>query len=288
MPRPEKQKDNPEIKAESELYKILIGLNKHNDKAIWLVSELEKVPEKSKNLEFCQAYTILLFQKNIEDENDREFMLAACGLLKGFEFKSREFSKRMQRYQKHAKYYNDFFKGKISAGSIGGMCRKEMLRIAGELEIKLTTKLEKNDGRLGLINDVPKELKFPEPRQIPDIKLDIDDIDISTKIKKLIFDFSNPAKVVITKSIPNAGKEVINIASDNITEITIIMSILIIVAIGWFWNDSNQSDHALEELAKNGKYQQEEVVEKKPQKIKGVQSPQIEMSVINDDITSPY
>lgn len=168
MSRPKKQKNNSEPEVDSELYLALIGLNTHEDKACELMCILEAIPQDSNPyaLEFCKAYTIFLFQEYI-DENDREMMLAICGLLKGFEFKPRKFAARMWKYREHAKYYNDFFNGKISPTSIAGMCRNELLRIARELERKLTIELAKNEGKLGLIDNIPKELKLPIPHSIP-------------------------------------------------------------------------------------------------------------------------
>ena len=211
MPRPKKPKDNPEVKEESELYIILTDLNKHEDNVKCLVATLEKIPEKSITLDFGRAYTICLFQEYIEDDNDREMMLAICGLLKGFEFKPRKFAVRMWEYKEHAKYYNDFFKGKMSLASIGGMCRREMVRIARELEDKLTIKLAENGGKLGLINDIPKELELPTPRSIP---VDEHNTKQDTPSEEIIIDTSDPWKIVITKILPNAVKNCLLYTSD--------------------------------------------------------------------------
>lgn len=243
MSRPKKQKDDPEIKKESDLYKILINLNKHNDEAIRLVSELEKVPEKSITLEFCQTYTILLFKEYIDNENDREMMLAMCGLLKGFEFKPRKFAVRMGEYREHAKYYNDFFKGEMTSVSIGAMCRVEMLRIARELEERLVTKLAENEDGLGLINAVPKKLELPAPRSI---SADEHNTKQDTPSEEIIIDISDDRKIVITKILSNTVKKITTICKSNTTNIKIIMVLALIIAAnlsGIVWYEQDYKSH---------------------------------------------
>lgn len=253
MPRPKKQKDSPEINKESELYKILIGLNKDKNMARKLVSELEKIPRESKPLDFCQAYTILLFQRYIEDKNDREMMLAMCGLLEGFEFQPQKFASRMWEYQKCAKYYNDFFKGKISFTSIGGMCRKELLRISRELEEKLIVKLAEKGGRLSLIDDVPKELKLPAPRKPPARESTEEHI-----TSEIIIDTLDKSKIVITR-ISGKMKKVITISCDNIDKITIIGVLALVLSGFLVWS---QRPTYRVHIDDNGEYVMEKELQK--------------------------
>ena len=228
MARPKKQKDNPEPKKESELRLALIGLNTCETNAKDLMFLLEGIPKEpnSKTLEFCKAYTILLFETYIEDDNDRELMLAICGLLEGYEFRPRKYGARMWEYRQHAKKYNDFLNGKMSPVSISGMCRKQLLRIAGELEENLKVQLEKNEGKLGLIANVPETLKLPIPRDVPSDSCDVKKV---STLEEIIIDTSDDSKIVITKILSNMAKKIITVSKESTTEIKFIASLLLLI-----------------------------------------------------------
>ena len=182
MPRPKKQKDNSGIKQDSELYEILWDLHNHIDKADELVKYLEKIPEGSRPHEFCKAYTIKLFQKYIDGEDSQELMLVACNLLKGFNH--RNLDDRMQEYRKYIGRYNSLIKESWSVSTYSTKYRELLKNIIHDLEPKLKEKMKKNERKLGLIDDVPNELKLPIPRNVPadlhNIKNDVPSEEITT------------------------------------------------------------------------------------------------------------
>lgn len=166
MSGPKKQEDNSEPKAGAELYEILWDLHNHIDKADELVKHLEGVSEGSKSRDFCKAYVIKLFQEYIDDEDAKELMLAVCNLLNGFNNKNLD--DRMQAYRGYIGRYNSLIKESWSTSTYSTNYRNLLKTIIHNLEPKLESKKKQNNGKLGLIDDVPKEFELPTPRSIPD------------------------------------------------------------------------------------------------------------------------
>lgn len=164
MSRSKKTKD--EIKKQSELNQILSDIRKDITLTIDLVKLLEGIPDKqSKQHEnFCKSYTIVLFQKYIKDKDDREMMLAACGLLKGFEFQEQQLDKRMTDYRQYAQEHNTWIKRSWVASSYATKYRSKLNEIVIKLEQDLTSDIAKNKGKLGIIEEVSEKLEYPEPQ----------------------------------------------------------------------------------------------------------------------------
>lgn len=132
------------------------------------------------DIKFCKAYTIALIQTyckgktKLEAENSGgvagraedkiEFMLVTYGLLEGFEFKSGCLSVRMHDYYAHAHGYNSLIKGVWNGGSIDKMTRDISDDIERELANTLYDLTIQNNGNLGFLDKVPKELNLPTPR----------------------------------------------------------------------------------------------------------------------------
>lgn len=127
----------------------------------------EKV--ESKNIDyhdFCKAYTIELIKKYGSTADEKELLLAAFGLLKGFEFDSQEYGKRMIEYRKTSRDYNKCLKRiktedednvlRTIRNKVDKIITKLIKRLVGEME---------ND-KLGLISTVPNRLQLPELREV--------------------------------------------------------------------------------------------------------------------------
>lgn len=182
MPRPKKQKNNSAAKQDSTLYMILWDLHNHIDKADELVEYLEGIQEGSKSREFCKAYVVKLIQEYVDGGDAKELMLAACNLLKGFNNKNLD--DRMQAYRKYIGGYNSLIKESWSVSTYSTNYRNLLKTIINNLEPKLESKMEQNDGKLGLINAVLAKLELPAPRSLPanshNIKNDVPSEEITT------------------------------------------------------------------------------------------------------------
>lgn len=185
----DKQKQKTEILSMDEkIEDILHDLRGNKLAAINLVKKLEGDAFNSEehDLELCQSYTTRLIQKyckdasidNLKDnrgkakgsaEDRAELMLAACGLLRGFEFDFDSIGDRMDRYCKHARDYNSSIKGNWKDGSLGTIYRAQLHFIEIELNADLT-KLKDNNGKLGFLPQVSHSLDLPSPRNFDEQK----------------------------------------------------------------------------------------------------------------------
>lgn len=251
MPRPKKQEEKIEPKAESELYGILWGLHNNIDKTSELVKCLEKIPEGSKPRDFYISYAIALFQEYIKEEEDREMMFAACGFLKGFEFKPQELDRRMREYKEHAKYYNNFFKKILAGNSFSTMYRNELRRITGKLEKKLLDKLLKNGGTLGFIANVPEKLELPEPRSISVDENKEKGECLTPYDGEIIIDTTTySSKIVIIQRFANHAENVFSLLKTNKTEVKIISFFLVLAVASSFWINKYKKDYHSRESQK--------------------------------------
>lgn len=252
MPRPKKQKKNKEIEVESELYKILWALHNSIDKTSELVKYLEDIPEGSKSHDFYISYTVALFQEYIKEENDREMMFAACGFLKGFEFKPQKLNRRMREYGEHAKHYNIFFEKALAGSSFSTTCRNELRRITIKLEKILLDKLAKNEkGTLDFIANVPKRLELPEPRSIPIDEDKKKEENLASYVEEIIIDTkTDPSKIVIIQRFANHAENVFSLLKSNKTPIKIISFFLVIAVASSFWIDEYRRDYHLHDSQK--------------------------------------
>lgn len=176
------QKLNPRSINES-IEDILKDLRKNKLAAINLIKHLEgdAFDKEKHDLEFCQSYVIRLIQKYCKDasidhlkdhrgkakgnvEDRVELMLAACGLLHGFEFDSGTIGSRMDKYCRHARNYNSSIKGDLGDGSLGTIYRTQLHFIEMELDADLEKLKDKNGGKLNLLSQVTGKLELPYPR----------------------------------------------------------------------------------------------------------------------------
>ncbi len=164
-----KQNQEAEIHSTDEsIETTLHDLHGNKLAAIQLVKKLEgsAFDPETHDLEFCQSYTIRLIQKyckdasidNLKDyrgkakgtaEDRAELMLAACGLLCGFEFDSDSIGPRMDKYCKYARGYNSSIKENWGDGSLGTIYRVQLHFIEMELDTDLKELKAKNGGSLG-------------------------------------------------------------------------------------------------------------------------------------------
>lgn len=142
-----------------------------------LVELLENVPPKYNDeyREFCMAYTILLFQTYIENKHDKEMMLAACGLLKGYEFKAQQLNVRMTKYREYAQGHNPWIKSTWANTTYAANCKKKLKEIGAQLERVLLNKKSEIGGVLGLIDKVPAKLELPEPIYMSEVLINTED-----------------------------------------------------------------------------------------------------------------
>lgn len=156
-------------KVKDNLKSYLNSLGKDDGIVDSIVDLLEK-PEAPKNSQYriyCKFYTIILFQTYCHCDDDAEVMLAAAGLLKGFEDISSEFLKCRIAYWKHAHEYNNLLKK--------GWGESTQIKRLGEAREKITEYLvddimldfSKQNGRLNLTAKykIPSVLELPSPRK---------------------------------------------------------------------------------------------------------------------------
>lgn len=231
MSKPKDQKESLAPEKESDLHEILSDLYKISDKKSELVEYLEGVPSGSKSSDFYKSYTILLLQKFIENEDDLEMMLAACGLLRGYKFAPKELDKRMANYRKYAQGHNPWIKTGWVASSYATNYRTKLGEIINRLEKILEAKKIENGGTLGIIEEVPKKLKFPKPKYTTNI----DELQRPLLPEETItIDMTQESRIEITKILPNGVKRIFHIAKTSATEVKIIALLVLVIAISSF------------------------------------------------------
>ncbi len=187
MGRPSKDKKSEIPCKDSKIETFLNYLRNDAESVIDLVEYLEgdsfKRNEHDKT--FCKAYVLALIQTYCKDtteeeagnrkvagsaEDKIELMLAAYGLLRGFEFKDGSLSARMHDYYDHAHEYNCLIKGVWNGPSIDKMTRDILNDIAWELANTLHDLKTENGGKLKFLDKVPNKLELPSPRNKNKIK----------------------------------------------------------------------------------------------------------------------
>lgn len=193
MPRPKKTEETNEPQKQSKLNQILWDIHNDIKQVEDLVELLEGIPAKrnEQHESFCKSYTILLFRKYIENEDDREIMLVACGLMKGFEFQEQQLDKRMTDYRQYAQEYNPWIKKAWSASSYSTNYRNKLKDIVGELEKTLLNVKNQNGGRIGIDTEVPRKLRLPKPRYVSNtIRAEADKKNKQKLFKKYVFSWN--------------------------------------------------------------------------------------------------
>ena len=166
----EKSKTEETSQEQSErLLNILLDIRNDIKLVEDLVALLEGTSAKRNDQyeDFCKSYTILLFQEYILDEDNRELMLVACGLLREFEFREKQLDRRMTKYRQYVQGHVDWLKSDWAASTYSTNYRNKLNGIVALLAQDLLDELHKNDNKIGLIEKVPTKLKLPEPRYSP-------------------------------------------------------------------------------------------------------------------------
>lgn len=159
-------KDNQQSEFGSTLYDI----RKHKNSVLKLVKELEgDVPNDVDDpLDFCRRYTIFIFKRYCRPPDDREFILAVWGFLRGEEFQAKKIGDRIKAYWKLSHKYNEIFLSIKTDSSIQRIASENMSRIINALITEVKADLVRNNNKLGLIDDVRKDselLEILEPRK---------------------------------------------------------------------------------------------------------------------------
>ena len=198
MPRPKKPKEEP--KKQSELNRLLSDIRRDITLIPDLIKILEGIPIKydtDRNKDFCKSYMISLFQKYIEDLNDREMMLAACGLLRGYKFREQELDKRLTDYREYAQGRNPWIKISWAASTYATKCRGKLGEIVCQLESDLTNRMGENNGKLGIFDKTPDKPIYPEPRYAPKESLEGENPDKKPWRKKHLIILCSIAIVIV-------------------------------------------------------------------------------------------
>lgn len=165
-----------EVKELTKIAGILTDIRHHEDAAEELVEELEGIAatnKGTKHRKFCQAYVIVVIREFCSTDDDAELMLAAYGLLKGFEFKPQGMTDRLVRYWRHSRNYNKLLKDINSEASVPRTLGNKIDKIIKYLDKKITARLsgkKKKDenGKLGFLDRVSEKLELPTPRNSKD------------------------------------------------------------------------------------------------------------------------
>lgn len=167
-----------------KLEQLLLNLRSDINVASDIVEHLEDDsfdPQEYDN-EFCQKYIIELIQNYCKSttkseadsgngiagsaEDKAEFMLAAYGLLKEFEYNKAGLGEREQSYYKYAHGYNKLIEGIWNGPSINKKFRDIANDIVRELAITLRDLKSKNGGKLDFLPQVAKDLSLPSLRPV--------------------------------------------------------------------------------------------------------------------------
>lgn len=164
-------KTKKEVKELTKIAGILTEIRNHEDEVDALVEELEDTAgtdKGTKHREFCQAYVIIIVREFCSTDDDAELMLAAYGLLKGFEFKPRGLTKRLTAYWEYSRGYNQLFKNTNTLKSVPKTVSDNVERIIEYLDKKITARLSDDNKKLGFLDKVPDKLELPTPRSSKD------------------------------------------------------------------------------------------------------------------------
>lgn len=159
-----------EVDRTTDFYKYMFDMRKSLKFIDALVKQLESMPDNADlSQDFCISYVIELLRTYCENDDDYELALASYGFLEGFEYtRYKRIQRRTEEYWRYACKYDkhEFIEADWSTGSALTELRDAHIVIIGYLD-GITSKIKsKNGGKLGLIEEVPKKLEFPKPREI--------------------------------------------------------------------------------------------------------------------------
>lgn len=160
------------VNKDSDFYQCMYGICNdvaQADEVVKLLEDISSSEPMPYSREFCISYVIKLLKKYCSAD-ECELALARYGFLDGFERKKyKRIGGRTEEYWKYARRYNqhEFISGDwTTTGTALTELRDRHMIIVGNLD-EITSQIKsENDGKLGLIEEVPKELNFPKPREI--------------------------------------------------------------------------------------------------------------------------
>ncbi len=160
------------VNKDSAFYQCMYGICDDVTQADEVVKLLEGISSSEPMpypREFCISYVIKLLKKYCSAD-ECELALARYGFLDGFERKKyKRTGERTEEYWKYARRYNqhEFISSNwTTTGTALTKLRDRHMIIVGNLD-EITSQIKSaNADKLGLIEEVPKELNFPKPRDI--------------------------------------------------------------------------------------------------------------------------
>ncbi len=176
--REQKEREDAAKKEKEKLKETLKNIHTDESQAIELIKQLDDIPDGIEHrCSFAKQYIIMLLQeycqRNVLTEHERDFFMAMCGLLHGYEFEKDEdgrtiagtIDRRKRQYWENAKWDSDLFKKNkidLNGSSIITTLGKKLKEIVEKTEKQLIVDKEQGNGKLGLIDDVITEFKKPE------------------------------------------------------------------------------------------------------------------------------
>lgn len=161
-----------DVNKDSDFYKCMYGICIDDAQADEVVKLLEGISSDAPmpySREFCISYVIKLLEKYCSAD-ECELALARYGFLDGFERKKyKRIGKRTEEYWKYARNYNqhEFISDDwTTTGTALTELKNQHMIIVGNLDEKTSQIKSENNNKLGLIEEVPKELEFPKPREV--------------------------------------------------------------------------------------------------------------------------
>lgn len=156
-------------KVKSDLISYLNSLGKDDGVVDSIVDLLEKIdaPRNPQRRIYCKFYTMALFRTYCGCDDDTEVMLAASGLLKGFEGISKDFEKCRIAYWKHANGYNNLLKKSWGEATQRKRLGEARVRITEYLADAIMSDFSDQNGKLNLTKkyEFPSILELPSPRE---------------------------------------------------------------------------------------------------------------------------
>ena len=159
-----------EVDRTTDFYEYMFTMRRNLSFIDALVKLLEDIPDNA-NLSqvFCISYVIKFLRTYCDTDDDYELALASYGFLEGFSYKKyKSVQERTKEYWKYACKYeeHEFIRSNWTVGTALTELKDAHIIIIGYLD-KISQKVkDENGGKLGLIEEVPKELVFPKPRMV--------------------------------------------------------------------------------------------------------------------------
>lgn len=159
-----------EVDKTTDFYEYMSTMRRNLSYIDALVKLLEDIPDNANlSQDFCISYVIKFLRTYCDTDDDYELALASYGFLEGFSYKKyKSVQERTKEYWKYACKYeeHEFIRSNWTVGTALTELKDAHIIIIGYLD-KISQKVkDENGGKLGLIEEVPKELVFPKPRMV--------------------------------------------------------------------------------------------------------------------------